>query len=489
MITIDELVALPELGMSYLAGASGGSRPITWAHTCDQAEPWRWVGPGDLMMTTGGGLPTDPVMQVGRVERLAETSACGLMVGPRRGTPEISEPMRRRADELRFPVIEVDFELEFAGVAHIVIESALRTERARIVAVRRLYDAWGQALHTRAGLPERLRVLSAALGWQLVLRDQRTGAILATGIDPTDRVEAAHRPDEPVTVGVPGTCPAELSATSGRRPVDDTLLLHHLAALLTVELEQRANDRAARRDAGAELLAELLDGTLPLRAVHSELVRRGLPEPLVLVCFRPKETGEPDRLHHVAALRGRFPLLLRKGGQLLALLPSDPALIERLRTELGTGTTAGVSTPLADALDLIEAARQARLALGHADRDHEPTVHYPALSGLLPRSLDEADQLTARYLEPLRIHDRANGTELVRTLRTFLRLDGAWQATATELGIHRQTLVYRLRTVGELTGLRPASTEGTAKFWLTLQSAEHTGLIDQTIDDNGKRSS
>lgn len=479
MITIDELVAVPELGMSYLAGAAGGGRPITWAHTCDQAEPWLWVGPGDLMMTTGGGLPSDPRTQVHWLEQLAGTRACGLMVGPKRGTPPLSAAMRQRADELRFPVIDVDFELEFASVAHIVIESALRTERARIVAVRRLYDAWGQALHARAGLPERLRMVSATLGWRLLVRDQRSGRPVASGTDSdTDTERVGHRRGEPTAVGVPGTCPAELVATPGRRPVDDTLLLHHLAALIAVDLEQRADERTERRDSGAELLAELLDGTLPLRAVRSELVRRGLAGPLALARFRPGETAETDRLHHATALRERFPLLLRRGEHLLALLPADPALVEQLSAELGAGTTVGVSAPLTDALELGEAARQAGLALGHASAPDDPVTHYSRLSGLLPRSLGEADRLVAHHLEPLRAHDRANGTELVRTLRAFLRRDGAWQATATELGIHRQTLVYRLRTVGELTGLRPSSTEGTAKFWLTLQAAEATELID-----------
>jgi purine catabolism regulator len=482
MITIDDLVAIPELGMSYLAGAAGGGRPITWAHTCDQAEPWLWVGAGDLMMTTGGGLPADPGVQVEWLERLASTHACGLMVGPERGTPTISEPMRRRADELRFPLIDADFELEFASVAHIVIESALRTERARIVAVRRLYDAWGQALHTRAGLPERLRVLSASLGWRLTVLDLGSGRTLATGAD-TTRLASAGRPDDPVSVSVPGTCPAELIATPGRRPVDDTLLLHHLAALIGVELEQRANDREERRDMGAELLEELLDGRLPLRAVRSELTRRGLIDPLVLVCFHLTAVGLPERLHHAVTLHERFPLLLRRDERLLAVLPADPELIEQLRADLGTSATAGVSAPLAPALDVAEAARQARLALGHADPDRAAVVGYPELSGLLPRSVAEASELVGRYLEPLLAHDRANGTELVHTLRVFLRRDGAWQSSATELGIHRQTLVYRLRTVHELTGHRPTSTEGTAKFWLALQAGEHTGLLSRSTSE------
>ena len=71
-------------------------------------------------------------------------------------------------------------------------------------------------------------------------------------------------------------------------------------------------------------------------------------------------------------------------------------------------------------------------------------------------------------LGPLIAHDKSNEGELVTSVRVFLRNDGAWQKSADEFNIHRQTLVYRLRRVEQLTGLKPTSTEGSAMFWLAL---------------------
>ena len=51
MITVDGLVAVPSLGLTYLAGARGGIRPVTWAHACDLPDPWRWFKPGDMVMS------------------------------------------------------------------------------------------------------------------------------------------------------------------------------------------------------------------------------------------------------------------------------------------------------------------------------------------------------------------------------------------------------------------------------------------------------
>jgi purine catabolism regulator len=473
MITIDELVAIPELGMSYLAGADGGSRPITWAHTCDQTEPWLWVNAGDLMMTTGGGLPADPGDQVTWVERIAATHACGVMIGPRTGTPAVSEPMRTRADELRFPVIDADFELEFANVAHIVIESALRTERTRIVAIRRLYDAWAQGLDGGADLAERLRVVSIALGCGLAVRDERSGRMLATTRGP--------RTGSPsVVVSVPGTSPAELCAWPTGDPVDE-VPLRNLATLIGVDLATRAAVRSERRSDGARLLTELLDDNLPLTVMRSELTRRNLPLPLVVARFAagpPARGLETDRLHHAAVLGEHTPLLLVRDDQLVAVLPARAELIEKVRAELAADAVTGVSEPFDLTGDLPEAARQAALALEHAAGGAERVVHYGALAGPLPRTITEARQLVSRYLGPVLDHDRAQGTELVATLRAFLDNDRVWQATATQLGIHRQTLAYRLRTVRDLTGLHPSSTEATAMFWLTLRAGTAAGLLD-----------
>ena len=45
MISVDQLVAVPSLGLRFLAGERGGARLVTWAHACDLADPWRGSTP------------------------------------------------------------------------------------------------------------------------------------------------------------------------------------------------------------------------------------------------------------------------------------------------------------------------------------------------------------------------------------------------------------------------------------------------------------
>jgi PucR family transcriptional regulator, purine catabolism regulatory protein len=48
------------------------------------------------------------------------------------------------------------------------------------------------------------------------------------------------------------------------------------------------------------------------------------------------------------------------------------------------------------------------------------------------------------------------------------------------LHIHRQTLVYRLKSVEQLTGLKPTSTVGTTSLWIALQAARAAGILPDT---------
>jgi purine catabolism regulator len=117
MICVRDLVAIKSLGLSMLAGASGGHRFISWAHTVDLPDPWRWVSAGVLVMTTGGGLPKSAEDQALWLEKLAKTRASALIVALRPDAPKLSSLLLNTADRLSFPVVEGSFELEFATLS------------------------------------------------------------------------------------------------------------------------------------------------------------------------------------------------------------------------------------------------------------------------------------------------------------------------------------------------------------------------------------
>ena len=57
----------------------------------------------------------------------------------------------------------------------------------------------------------------------------------------------------------------------------------------------------------------------------------------------------------------------------------------------------------------------------------------------------------------------------------FLRCNRSWQTAADELFIHKQTLVYRMRRVEEITGRKLSQTTAIAELWIAISAL---GLVD-----------
>jgi len=82
------------------------------------------------------------------------------------------------------------------------------------------------------------------------------------------------------------------------------------------------------------------------------------------------------------------------------------------------------------------------------------------------RNDDALDEL----LEPLqRIRAKDNSGQLLATLRAWCAHDGQSQACADALGIHRNSLRYRLERIGELSEVDPLRLEGMLSLYLGLQ--------------------
>ncbi|WP_369987054.1 PucR family transcriptional regulator [Pseudomonas xanthosomatis] len=476
MLTVQDLIAIDLLKLQPVAGLCGTGRLITWAHAVDLPDPWRWVSPGDLVMTTGVGLPADPLEQVAWLEQLVQSNPSALVVAPRADAPALSQALLDAAERLMFPVLQASFELEFVKLSHYVIESVLQAQRERFNASERLFQTYADALRKAPDMAGRLAILADTLGLELAIEDAVSGAPMVAS-HPGQHSEQVER------IAIGGRTRANLTmGRRARRSPDDSILVRSLVGLLGVELERLMIHRDQQREEGAALLRSLLHSETEFALARPLLERRGLTGSLVSLAIRPGDDGpwSADAVHQAPALHGACPLLLADNGLLLAISRDDAHAFDALRASLGSGTLIGVSGAIATATGFRESARQARLALAQAGEVGAAVLRYgEAETGLImaPKSLAEARALVGRYLGPLIEHDRSQGAALLGTLMTFLDNDGNWKATALDLGIHRQTLVYRLKLVEQLTGIKPTTTQGIARFWIAIQAGRNTELI------------
>jgi purine catabolism regulator len=140
----------------------------------------------------------------------------------------------------------------------------------------------------------------------------------------------------------------------------------------------------------------------------------------------------------------------------------------------GTASTLAISAPASGVARLPAAAREAEFVatLQAQPRFTQRAASFDSIDDigafqlLYPlRETSELRQFVSEALGSLQGGDH-RGT-LRDTLRAYLETGGSHADASHRLGIHRNTLAYRLRRIGELIG-RDVSDPGT---WLTLQLA------------------
>ena len=90
---------------------------------------------------------------------------------------------------------------------------------------------------------------------------------------------------------------------------------------------------------------------------------------------------------------------------------------------------------------------------------------------VLARSEREATEIIDSVLGELADMSPAS-TKLRITLFAYLRHDRQWQPTADELGIHRQSLSYRLQKIQSVLGLSLSRSADLASLWIAYQAWE-----------------
>lgn len=128
---------------------------------------------------------------------------------------------------------------------------------------------------------------------------------------------------------------------------------------------------------------------------------------------------------------------------------------------LDTFVLAGISRPYQNIRTLREAYREAKDAMNIAQElgERETTTVfgdlklYRLLLAIKEINLDALAQFHDETIAILIEHDMHKQSEFVRTLIGFFEANGNLAQAAKQLDVHRNTLVYRLERISELTGL------------------------------------
>lgn len=85
--------------------------------------------------------------------------------------------------------------------------------------------------------------------------------------------------------------------------------------------------------------------------------------------------------------------------------------------------------------------------------------------------LDEAVRSAQQLLRPLLEYDATSGGGLVDTLRSFIDCGAQYRSTAVHLGVHENTVRYRLNRVGQISSIDPMSFPDLTRAQMAFQVA------------------
>lgn len=265
----------------------------------------------------------------------------------------------------------------------------------------------------------------------------------------------------------------------------------------------RAQRALVREQEGArrEFLADLLYRTdAPaediLRRAHAFGYDLSLGY-LALVGTGPGEDGKKEVLVSAASARvvpegTPEPIVMQKGEQTIALLPTDPSfdplmVPEKLVVELGGAWVFGASGPDPGLEGIRRAYFEAREALeiGLALEASGPVFRFDDLLPYHFLKVEPAlvDRFVGQTLGALIEYDERRNGDLIKTIEAYFDCDGSVKMAGESLFAHPHTVTYRLKQVEKLTGWSLRDPEDKLRLQLALRAYRLSAVRRESESD------
>lgn len=526
--TVAETLAFDSLRngrADVVAGEAGLRRRVRWAHISELATIAETLRGGELIITTGIALPTEPTELAHYVRSLAEAGASGLVVGlGPRFVDDVPGPMRRVADKHAFPLVLLRRFTRFVDITEDVHSRIVDGQVEELRAADLIHKTFTELAVEGIGIEGVVRHVAKMSACPVVLENlvhqvlayDTAGQSADVVIDDWEarsravRTQARTQYDATAdwlvgTVGARGRDWGRLiliSPGAGHKRLE-TLVERAAITLALGRLVERDLESMNLHVHGT-LLAGLLSPDLPSHDLALEAKAVGVPLENrrivgVAVRLRDSTTAEPlqqqTRLRTLADAASRaarhsgVPALvgLVEANSVLAVLLSlasdrdEEPMVNRFVSQLGAqapgehfvvgvGTTA--SQPSEARRSLVEATQVAEAAQGLDDERPYLRASDLRLRGLLQllRGNLELQTFAERELGPLLEYDRAHGTSLVGVLRAFLECGRNKTAAAEHAHVSRPWMYEQLARVERVLDVKLDSEEVCVSLQVALMA-------------------
>jgi purine catabolism regulator len=535
MITVQDILEIPELNLKLLAGGKSTSNPVRWVHITEVPDPTRWLKGGELLLTTGYGFVGDEEQQVAQIKRLIDHNISGLGFGTGFSFDKVPPAIVKVAQEYDFPLFEVPYHVPFIAITEAVASKIVNEQYSLLQRSLAVHEKLTKIVLEEKGLEAILSTLSALVGCSAVLFDfhgvvlceaayrRHLGAELIADLWRMISDRRADRQNfalsmEGVGSGVqvyPVVASHRIGAflavvkDSGDFSEYDRIILHNVVTVTALELVKKKAVAETEKRLAGDFFDELIASDLYEEEIARRLAFFGLDSqsPHLIVLVDIDEAGGDgeaaldvkERLHWtvdefmarrdvlgISASRSDSVVVLVQPGKMearevIGLAGELQAVIAEMLPEISVSV--GIGRPHRQLIDLRQSYYEASYAIKIRKLKGESRViaSFDDLGsyGLL-LGLQDTLSLEVFYdsvLGKLQEYDEQNSSDLVKSLACFLEANGHWGDAAEKLYVHRHTLRYRMKRVEEITGRDLNQSQDRMEFWLALKAKE---LIDQS---------
>lgn len=473
MLTVQDIVAIPALGLRVVAGAGGVGNVVRWLHASELSDPTPWLEGGEVVLTTGLGVGADPADQRAYVRRLARHGIAGLGFGLGFSHESVPEPIAAEAEKLGFPVFSVPYEVPFIAISKAVFTHLASEQLELVTQALEVHERLAQAVTHGKALQSLLAIVANHLGCSLALIDE-SGRVLAER-------HARKRLSFEGALELPVLADDEIATLlavreGGEFGEYDRLVLHHGQTALAFELTKRHAVSAAELRLAGDLLDDLEQERLDERAIARRMAAFGLePERTHAALVAVSRDGRPgDRIRLGLAVEldrraARYLSTARRGRAAFLVEASDEDAALTLARQLVAADSdlrVGVGRP-ARGRALGRSLLEARAAL---DATQTAVASYRDL-GSLELLLSLPDAALEAYVDRV-LGPAADNVWLLESLSALLESGCRWSEAADRLGVHRHTLRYRMERLREQTGRHPDEPEQRMELWLAVRASQ-----------------
>ena len=306
--TVRTILALDSVKVGsprVVAGADGLDRPVRWVHSAEVPDIATLLRGGELVLTTGIGLPADDEGLRTFIAGLADVEAAGLVVelGRRYGT-SVPRVMAAAAEKSGLPLIELRKPTPFVRITEAVHALIVASQLAELRATEEIHQRFTELSVEGAEASEVVAQTAALAGAPVVLENlsRQVLAYDAAGERPAlllEGWEAASRRITPTgrtgydpdagwlvtMVGARGQDWGRLlvrfvpddGAAGARPPTRLSILLERAASTLALGRLIRRDAEGLERQMHRTLLTALLDHTFPVDEVALRARALGVP--------------------------------------------------------------------------------------------------------------------------------------------------------------------------------------------------------------------